>query len=93
MIFKECSSEWIHLLEANWLYMYTTIVFIAHSSECTSFSVIFSEGIISTNAPDKSAWDVESNSYRFKNGALGQVMENSLHWILRCGSVKLGPRE
>ena len=62
--------------------MYTTLVLIssAPSFECASFSVISSKGIVTRNITNKSAWEVESDSHRFRNGVLGSVMGNSLHW-------------
>ena len=81
MIFKECPSGWIHLLKEHWLYVYTTLVLIISDPpiQCAPFLVIPSESIVTRTIPDKSAWDVKSNSFRFKNGVLGPVMENPLH--------------
>ena len=78
MIFKECPCGWIHLLKAHWLYVYTTIVLIISDSaiQCAPVLVISSESIVTRAIPGTSAWDVKSNSFRFKNGVLGQVMGN-----------------
>ena len=86
MIFKECPCGWIHLLKAHWLRLYTTLVLIISdpSVKCASSS-IYSEGIVAMPIKDKSAWDIVSDSYRFKNGVLGPVMKNSPHWdIVNC---------
>ena len=90
MIFKECPYGWIHLLKAHWLHVCTTLVLIISdpSIKCASFSAISSEGIVTRTITDKSAWDIESDSYRLKNGVLGAVMENPLHWdIVNCSYV------
>ena len=81
MIFKEWPCGWIHLLKAHWLYVYTTIVLIVSdpSIQCAPVLVISSESIVTRATPGKSAWDVKSNFFRFKNGVLGPVMENPLH--------------
>lgn len=79
MIFKECPFGWIHLLKVHWLHVYTTLVLIISdpSIQCAPFSVIYSEGIVTSAILRKSAWDVK-DSFRFKNGVLGPVMENPL---------------
>ena len=80
MIFMECPYGWIHLLKAHWLHVYTTLVLVISdpSIQCAPFSVICSEGIVTSAILGKSAWDV-NDSVRFKNGVLGPVMENPLH--------------
>ena len=86
MIFKECPCGWIHLLKAHWLHVYTALVLIISdpSIKC-AYSSISSEGIVAMTINDKSAWDEESYSYRFKNGVVGPVMKNPLHWdIVNC---------
>ena len=78
-------------MKAHWLHVCTTLVLIISdpisdlSIKCASFSVISSEGIVTRTITDKSAWHIELDSYRFKNGVLGPVMENPLHWdIVNC---------
>ena len=82
MIFKECPWGWIHLLKAHWLYVYTTLVLTISdpSIQCAPFLVISSESNVTSAIPGKSDCDVKSNYFRFKNGVLGPVMENPLHW-------------
>ena len=90
MIFKECPCAWIHLLKAHWLHVYTTLVLIISdpSIKCASSS-ISSDGITAMTITDKSAWDVESDSYRLQNGVLGPVMENPPHWdIVNCSYAR-----
>jgi hypothetical protein len=90
MIFKECPCGWIHLLKAHWLHVYTTLVLSISdlSIKCAS-SYISSDGITTMTITDKSAWDVESDSYRLQNGVLGPVMENPPHWnIVNCSYAR-----
>ena len=74
-ILNDCRCGWIYLLKAQWVYILTTLVFVisAPSVECASFSVISCEERVSRNITGSSALDVESDSYRFKNGVLDRL--------------------
>ena len=86
MIFKECPCGWIHLFKAHWLHVYTTLVLIISDPSITcASSSISSERIVAMTIANKSFLDVESDSYRLKNGVLGPVMKNPPHWdIVNC---------
>ena len=89
-ISKECRSGSIYRSKAQWLYILMTAVFIVFA-QCDEFA-FWSVNPDEENAfwviKGSSTFDVDFNSYTFKNEVKGPVQEQSLHLCaINCSYV------
>ena len=89
-ISKECRSGSIYRLKAQLLYILTTVVFIifAPCDEFASWSVNPDKENVFGDIKGSSAFDVDFDSYTFKEEVQGPVVEQSLHLgTINCSYV------